>query len=305
MMVRGDFSELMAPGLNDVFTTTYGEVPSVWEQLFEMNSSDRGWEEDLSHAGFEGFQPYEELEDIQLRDAKQGFKTRYAHRKWGGGYQLSRELVDDNLYSGVVERFPAELARAGRKTKETVAASTFNLGFAAPISGGRPGGDGQQLFSTAHPMAGATGGTNSNTFATARALSHSALKDAIVAMKKNRDDTDTIDPISPSILLLPTELVFDAKEILGTDKVPYSADNTTNVLTSEGLTILEWPYLTDPAAWFLLAPKGQTRLRYFERWALEQHFEDITRNQSMVHYTFERYSLGFSDYRGTFGVPGN
>jgi phage major head subunit gpT-like protein len=299
MMVSGSFSKLLAPGLNQVFHTAYDEAPQVWDQFFNMDSSQRAYEEDLSWAGFEPFQNYDELEDIELRDANEGYTTKYVHRKWGLGYQLSQELVDDNLYSGVIDQFPAMLARAARATKETVAASVFNLGFTTML-----GGDGEALFDTVHPLAGAGGGTAANTFSTTRALSHSALKEAITALKRTRADDNIFTPVTPAILLVPDALEHRALEILGTDKVPYSADNTTNVLTRQGLTVVPWSYLTNDDNWFLLAPKAQTKLRYFERWPMRQVMKDREENQSMVHLAYERYSFGFSDWRGTWGVDG-
>lgn len=300
MMVQGTFSKLLAPGLNKVFHTAYDEAESVWAQLFNVDSSQRAYEEDLSWAGFDLFQSYGELEDIELRDANQGYLTRYAHRKWGLGYQLSRELVDDNLYSGTIDQFPAMLARAARATKETVAASIFNLGFSST----RTGGDGEPLFSTDHPLAGQAGGTNANTFSTARALSHSSLKEAITALKRTKADDAIFSPITPKILLVPDQLEHRALEILGTATTPYSADNTTNVLAGKGLQVVTWSYLNDEDNWFLLAPKAQTMLRYFERWPMRQIMKDREENQSMLHLAYERYSLGWSDHRGLWGVEG-
>lgn len=301
MMVQGTFSELLAPGLSKVFSRTYNEAPEMWTQFFNAESSDRAYEEHFTWAGFEPFQNYGELEDIELRDAKPGYKVRYVHRKWGLGYKLSQELVDDNLYGGVIEQFPAHLARAARATKETVAASIFNLGF----SGSQPGGDGKALFATDHPLYGSAGGTTSNTFGTPRALSHTALKDAIIQLKRTVADDGIFSPVTPAVLLVPDALKFRAQEILGTDKVPYSADNTTNVLRGENLQVVSWSYLTDEDNWFLLAPKSQTKLFYFERWPLRQIMKDIELNQSMVHLAYERYSFGFSDHYGTFGVQGS
>lgn len=301
MHVAGTFSELLAPGLDEVFHRSYNEVPEMWPQFFNTKSSNKAYEEHFNWAPMTGFAPYGELEEIELREAKPGFTVKYVHRKFGAGYKLSQELVDDNQYTGVLETFPQFLGRAARTWKETVAASIFNLGF----SGSQLGGDGVPLFSTAHPLQGYGGGTTSNTTASPRALSHTALKDVLVQMKRTVDDKGDFAPVTPTILLVPDQLEFKAREILGTDKVPYSADNTTNVLRDSGLQIVSWSYLTSEDDWFLLAPKAQTKLTYFERWPLRQHMEDVILNQSMYHIAYERYSFGFSDHYGTFGVQGS
>lgn len=301
MMVSGTFSELLAPGLQKTFNRSYNETPEMWQSLFNLEKSDRQYEDHFSWAGFEPFQSYNELEDIQLRDAKPGYTVRYLHRKWGLGYQLSQELVDDNLYSGVIESFPAHLARAARATKETVAATIFNLGFSAT----QPGGDGKALFATDHPLYGAASGTNSNTFATATPLSHTALQNALIQLKRAKADDNIFSPVTPQFLIVPDALGPAAREILGTPTVPYSTDRTINTLSNSGLTIVEWSYLTSEDSWFLAAPKAQTGLHYFERWPLRQIMKDIEENQSMKHLAYERYSFGFSDHYGVFGAEGS
>lgn len=302
MITRGTFSELLAPGLNEVFNRTVNELPAVWTTFFNTESMDGAWVEDYSWAGLEGPREFGEAESIPLNDPRPGFKTRYVATKYGGGYRITREAIDDNRYGGVLEALPQSLVRGARAHKERIAASIFNTGFTAAV-----GGDGQPLFSTAHPLYGATGGVTSNRFSTARPLSHSAIKDALLAAAKNVDDTGIFNPIQMKYLVVPRDLEFDAKEILGTDKVPYSADNTTNVLTGQGLTLVVWDYLDnagDSSNWFLVADKSNTRLKYFERWPLQQVAEDIDWNQTMKYGIFEKYAFGFSDFMGTFGVQG-
>lgn len=301
MMVRGTFSELLAPGLSEVFHRAYDEEPSKWEQFFNTNSSTRAYEDDFSYGGFELFQQRGELEDLPVRDARPGFTTRYVHRTWANGYKLSRELIDDEMY-GVTREFPALLARSARATKESTAAAIFNLGFSASY----PGGDAKALFATDHPLySGGLGTTWSNTFASTTPLSHTALKDAIIQMKRTKADDNIFTPFVPRVLLVPDDLYFKALEIVGTERVPYSADNTTNVVAQQGLQVVAWSYLTDTDAWFLAAPKAQTKLKYYSRWEMTESMEDVERNLSMVHRAFYRCSFGWSDAMGVFGANGS
>ena len=189
MMVRGTFSELLAPGLNEIFTTAYSEAPEKWTQFFNQYNSTRAFEEDWSWAGFEPFQGREELEELPVRDAKPGFKTRYSHRTFANGYKLSREMLDDSMYN-IASEFPAHLARAARATKEATAASIFNLGF----SGSYPGGDGKALFATDHPSAGGIAPAQANTTNSPTPLSHTSLKAAITAMKRTKADDGIFAP---------------------------------------------------------------------------------------------------------------
>ena len=302
MMVQGTFSALLAPGLNEVFHNAREEEPTMWGQLFSRNSSERAYEEDFHWAGFEQFQEFGELENIQLKDAEPGAMTRYVHRKWGQGYQLSRELMDDNLYGNVSE-FPAMLARAAHATKETVASFVLNNGFSASF----PGGDGKPLFSTAHPLYGTSGGTQANTFTTSTALSEASLKSALTSLRTSKDDASIFSPImGPMTLWVPPALEFTALEILGTPTRTggVAGDLTINPLQDRQIKVQVWNYLTDDNNWFLSSDSGRTKLKYFERWPLQQFMEDVNGNLSMRHYAYERYSFGWSSFYGIFGVQG-
>lgn len=303
MIVSGSFSQLLAPGLNEVFNRTVKEVESVWPLFFNTGSmGDRAWLEDYSWAGLEGPAEFGETEPIPLADPQRGFLTRYVPRKFGRGYRISREALDDNLYAGVFEQLPASLVRGARHFKEAQAADIFNRGFTSAI-----GGDGVSLFSTAHPLYGQVGGVTANRFNTARPLSHAAIKDAITLGAKTLDDTGIPNGQVFQYLVVPRDLEFTAKEILGTERVPYSADNTTNVLTGQGLQVVVWDYLTNAGAtsnWFLVAGKGNTRLKYFEKYPLTQVAADIEWNMTSKYGIYEKYAFGFSDFMGTFGVAG-
>lgn len=294
--VTGSFAETIGPTLYTLFDRAYNEAPAIANELFNVDTTNRPYEDSLSMVGLGPFQTFGEAEQIPIRKAREGFKTRITQRKWGLGYAVTREMIDDNFYN-VIERFPEWLARSQRAARETVAASIFNLGF----SNTQLGGDGVPLFSTAHPMYGEGGGTQANRFTTTRDLSSAALQEAITAMKRTTDDVGIFSPVTPTILLVPDHLEFRAREILGTERVPYSADNTINVMNSQALQIVTWSYLNNGDNWFLLAPKNQTGLQIFERDPLEHFMVDRPENETSVYYARERYGIGFTDFVGTWG----
>lgn len=299
LTVTGSFAETIGPTIYTLFDRAYNEATPVYQELFNEESTDRPYEDSMSLVGLEPFQQFGEAENIPIRKAKEGFKTRILQNKWGLGYGVTREFVDDNYYN-VIQRYPEWLARSARATKETVAASIFNLGFSAAI----PGGDGKPLFATDHPMYGAGGGSQANTFTTGRALSATALREALIAMRRTTDDVGIFSPVQPAILLVPDWLEDRAHEILRTPTVPYSADNTINVLANKGLQVVTWSYLNDEDNWFLLAPKNQTGLVIYQRDAMEHFMVDRPENETSVYYARERYGLGFTDWVGTWGVEG-
>lgn len=299
LTVTGSFAETIGPTIYTIFDRAYNEVESVYPELFNMETTDRPYNDTMSVVGLEPFQEFREAENIPVRKAREGFKTRIVQRKWGLGYAVTREFIDDNYYD-IVNRYPEWLARSARATKESVAASIFNLGFSNTVLGG----DGEPLFSTSHPMYGAGGGTQANTFATPRALSSAALQEAIIAMKRTVDDTGIFSPVQPAVLLVPDHLAFRAQEILGSPQVPYSADNTINVMANQNIRVIVWSYLDNTDNWFLLAPKNQTGLVIYQRDPMEHFMVDRPENETSAYFARERYGLGFTDWTGVWGVQG-
>lgn len=300
MIVQGTLTKLLFPGLNEVFNRTVTEIPQLWQTFFntEALTENRVRAEDFSWAGLEPPREFREAEPIPMSEINPGFTTTYVPVKYGNGYRITKEMVDDILYSGVLESLPASLVRGARHLKESLAAAVFNQGFV------RNGGDGVPLFSTAHPLIG-NPGVVANRFSTATPLSHTAIKEALTAMAKNLDDVGIPNPVPARYLVVPRDLEFDAKEIIGTERVPYSGDNTINALPP--LEVVVWDYLDnngDTSNWFLTAEKSQTKLKYFERYPLTQVAEDIDFNMTMKYGIYEKYVFGASDYIGTFGVLG-
>ena len=301
-MVEGRFAHLLFPGIKKIFFDSFKEAKPVGMTIFNADKSNQAWEDDLSMAGFELLQRYGELEDIPIREARQGFRTRYIHRKWGSGYRISWEALQDSVYPDVLKKLPSQLARSARATKETIFASVINNGFNASFTGA----DGKSLFAIDHPLAGMAGGTSQNRFSGAIGLSQTSLKEAVTQLKRTKASDDIFSPVTgPFTLLVPDQLEHRANEIVGTPTTAYSTDNTINVVNRMNMKVMPWSYLTDETNWFLLGPKDQTMLRYYERWPIRQDTENITIKQCMIHIIYERYAVGWSDWRGTWGAEGS
>jgi hypothetical protein len=85
-----------------------------------------------------------------------------------------------------------------------------------------------------------------------------------------------------------------------------TADNDINALKNMGMIPQGYTvnhYLTDPDAWFIKtdAPNG---MKMFERVSMKTAFEGDFETGNMRYKARERYSFGFSDWRGIFGCPG-
>lgn len=299
-MTRAAFTTYFTRGLKELFWTNYKELPSVYDKIFRVERSDKNYEEVMGLVGFGLLAEEPELNTVALQDGIEGYKKRFTHLKYGLGYQVSQELVDDDMY-GQINKFPAALARSARATIEKVSADIFNLGFSASVT--TP--DGQNLFATGHILK--RGGTFANKPATDVDLDFSALKAGAIALRKIHDDSDLPYLGSESItLLVPPDLEFDAAEIIKSLERPDTANRAKNALVIQRRwDLLVWDYLSDPDAWFLVYPKELHQLICFMRKDVDQESDRDIKTDSYFHIVRYRKSLGAADARGIYGSAGN
>ena len=176
----------------------------------------------------------------------------------------------------------------------------MNNAFAA----GTTYGDGVALCSTAHPLV--SGGTNSNTPATASDLNETSLEAAIIQIGNWTDERGLKIAAQPKKLIIPTNLQFVATRLLETEGRVGTADNDLNALRSNGSVPGGYAvnhYLTDTDAWFLMTdvPNG---LKHFTRSPMSTSMDADFDTGNSRYKARERYSFGVSDPLGIFGSPG-
>ncbi|KKK75750.1 hypothetical protein LCGC14_2870610, partial [marine sediment metagenome] len=148
---RGGFAQLLAPGLYSVIYEDLELHPEEYSQLFNVYPSTRAYEEDQLVAGL-GAVPKKPEGDVILMDEPiQGGSLRYTHESFGLGFQVTREMWDDDQY-GIMRRVSQDFAGSIRQTVESTYAGVLNNSFGTQTSI-----DGVSLINTAHPLLG--GGT--------------------------------------------------------------------------------------------------------------------------------------------------
>ena len=288
------------PGIKAWWGQVYDEHATEYTSLFDSDTSDKNYEEDVQLTGF-GLAPRKsEGAGVQYDSETQGFTTRFTHVAYALGYIVTKEELDDNLYEQVSKRRSAALAQSFRQTKENVAANVYNRAF----NGTYLGGDGVALCSTAHPNA--TGGTFSNKPTVDVDLSETSLEDAIVATMGLQNDRGLLINVMPRSLIVPRQLWFNANRILQSVYTPGTNNNDINVLKAtnalpEGIKMNH--YLTDVNAWFLRT-NIQNGMKYYERSGItfDQDNDFDTMNAKAKGY--ERYSFGWTDPRAIYGTQG-
>ena len=270
------------------------------QKIFNVMSSTKQTEQDSYESGF-GMMPEKQEGVAATYDViYPGIKETYTHKTYALGYELTEEAVEDNLQTPeTFNKLPMALSRSGEETVEVTAANIFNNGFSSSYNGF----DGVPLFSASHPTLGA--GVQANTPSTQADLSVTSLTAGLTAIEKYVDERGLKKPTKAVLLVVPTDLWNTAEELLQSEYKPYVANNEVNALQKKDLQYFVWHYLTDTDAWFLLAEKASTMLRFWWRvkpGALRRGTDFDSTN--LKHLARMRFSVGYSHYMGTYGTSG-
>lgn len=296
---RAQIQKELLPGLNALFGLEYAKYGEEHAQLYDMESSERSFEEETKLVGFGAAPVKREGVAITYDTAGEAWSARYTHETIALGFAITKEAVEDNLYASLSGRYTKALAHAMAYTKQVKAAYPFNNGFTSYTSG-----DGQYLFDTDHPLA--TGGTIANRPTTGADLNETSIEAACIAIGGWTDERGLLIAQKPMKLVIPRDLHFVATRLLQTELRVGTADNDINAIRSSGaipggFTVNH--YLTDTNAWFLktTVPNGA---KHFTRVKMSNDMSGDFDTDNVRYKARERYSFGFSDYLSYYGSPG-
>ena len=297
---RAQLLKELLPGLNALFGLEYAKYGEEHKEIYETETSERSFEEETKLSGFSAAPVKNEGSAIAYDNGQEAWTARYTHETIAMGFSLTEEAIEDNLYDSLSARYTKALARSMAYTKQVKAAAVLNNGFSSSYAGG----DGQPLFSSAHPLV--SGGTNSNIPTTAADLNETSLEAAVIQISLWTDERSLLIAAKPRKLIVPPALQFVATRLLETELRVGTNDNDINALKNngsipEGFTINH--FLTDTNAWFLTTdvPNG---MKHFERTPLQQSMDGDFDTGNVRYKARERYSFGWSDPLGMYGSQG-
>jgi hypothetical protein len=296
-MLSGNFSELLEPGLRKVYGDTYEQFPEEYSAVFDIFGSEEHNEEDQSITSFGLVPTKAEGQSISYDDAYQGYKKTYTHVTYGLGFNISRELAEDELY-GKMRAYPKSLATSVRQTIETLAANHLNRAFNSSY----PGSDAVEMCSELHPLV--AGGTFSNEPSTAADLDVTAFEQSLIDIQAYVDDRGKKLQAMPQMLIVHPNDHWEAQIILQSAHLPDTANNDINPgkgALPKGYFVMHW--LTDTDAWFITTncPNGLT---FFWRRRPEFTKDNDFDSENAKFKTTFRTSSGHTDPRGIYGSPG-
>jgi len=298
---RAQLLKELLPGLNALFGLEYAKYENEHQDIYETESSDRSFEEEVKLSGFNAAPVKDEGSAISYDNAQESFTARYNHETIAMGFAITEEAMEDNLYDSLSARYTKALARAMAYTKQVKAVNPFNNGFSG---GSFDSGDGVDLFSTSHPLV--SGGTNANTPSTQADMNETSLEAAVISIAGWTDERGLLIAGKPSKLIIPPNLMFVAQRVLKSELRVSTADNDINAIRSMGTIPNGFAvnhYLTDTDAWFIITdiPNG---FKHFVRTAMETSMDGDFDTGNVRYKSRERYSFGVSDPLGAYGSSG-
>ena len=289
----------LEPGLNALFGLEYDRYENQDKEIFDTESSDRAFEEEVMLGGFANASVKPEGSGIAYDDAQETYTARYTHETVALAFTLTEEAVEDNLYDKLSTRYTKALARSMANTKQVKAANILNRGFNSSYLGG----DNKELLATDHPT---LSGDQKNELSTAADLNETSLEQALIDISNMKDERGLKIALRGMKLIIPVNLQFNVERLLKSPGRPATADNDINAVKSMGMLPQGYVvnnFLTDTDAWFIKtdAPNG---MKHFTRAPIRTAMEGDFDTGNVRYKARERYSFGWSDWRGVFGSPG-
>jgi hypothetical protein len=296
---RALFTKQLNLGLNTVFGMEYDRYPEQWRSLYSTEQSMKAFEEDVQMIGFGAAPTKAEGAMINYDSGREGFVSRYVHETVALAFAITEEAEEDGLYGSLGAKYARALARSMQHTKEIKGANIFNTATTTSL-----GGDGQPLLNGSHPLGG--GGTASNILGTPADLSETSLETLLVQISTAVDDRSIPIALSGRKLAVPPQLVFVAERIIKSNLRPGTADNDINAMRNMGMIpegVVVNQRFTNPDQYFILTdcPDG---MKHFVRAPIKKAVEGDFETGNLRYKCRERYSFGFTDWRGVYGSEG-
>ena len=297
---RAQLVKELVPGLHALFGLEYERYNNEHEDIFDTESSERAFEEEVMLSGFGEAPTKGEGAAVVYDTAQESWTSCFTHDTVALAFALTEEDIEDNLYDTLSSRYTRALARSMQTTKQVKAANVLNNAFSSSYVGG----DGKELCATDHPTVANV--DLKNELSTAADLNETSLEQALIDIADFKDERNLKVNAQAKKLIIPPALQFVADRLMDTPGRVGTSDNDINAIRNMGMISDGYVvnhYLTDTDAFFIKTdvPNG---LKHFVRTPVSTSMEGDFETGNVRYKARERYSFGWSDWRGIFGSPG-
>lgn len=268
-----------------------------YEKIFTEVSTDKGFYEYSQMAGVGPAGVKNEGDSALVDSINQDFGFHQPIITYAKQIRITKEAIDYNLYENLPELAAKELVKAHKVTDDLNAVYVINSGVTSGINWG----DGVNFFSASHPIQ--AGGTNTNLVA--QALSEDAMETAYITINNIVNPDGNLGDYTGKKLVVPTQLMFLAKKIVGTPYQTYSTNNNINVVGGMVEEVVVWKRITSTTTWIVTtdAENGMLSVRDKAGMVTKTYEEDST--EDVIVYGRKRSSFLVGDWRGAVGNIGS
>lgn len=296
-VTRAQFQILLEPKLRNIWNESWPPRPLEFPRFCNISSSKKAQETDYKMTGLGAMQNKPEGTDVTYGDPIAGSTKVYTHTTNGLGYRVTAEMRRHELY-GQIDKLERSLMRSAVQRQETDAANILNNAFSTAQAGFTAS---EALIATSH--ARLDGGTaQSNRPTTDVSLGVTALQNGIIQFHLWLDDRGRPFVSVPKLLVIHPNDLMTARELLGSQYKPGTANNEVNALKEDNLEFMVSHYVTDTNAWFLIGDNHDLNFIWDLRptTSMDEDFDSDDIKRKLV----QAYSTGFGEWRGTYGSSG-
>ena len=226
---RAQLVKELTPGLHALFGLEYDRYENEHEDIFDTESSERAFEEEVMLTGFGEASVKGEGAGVVYDTAQEAWTARYSHETIALAFALTEEAIEDNLYDTLASRYTRALARSMQTTKQVKAANVLNNAFNSSFVGG----DGKELCATDHPTVGNI--DQKNELTTAADLNETSLEQALIDIAAFQDERGLKINAQATKLIIPPALQFTADRLMESPGRVNTSDNDINAIRNMGM----------------------------------------------------------------------
>ena len=233
----------------------------------------------------------------------QGYDCTITPAMYSKGYTVEKTTLADDP-TGLISGGPLARSHAAmaKETLEVLGVSILNTAALGVSSDWGAYPNGETLLDDTH--AKPSGGTLDNL--SSSTLSIAALQAGYIAMAKTQSARGNINPVTPSMVVVPPDSKFLLDQLLDSTGMPYSADNTVNSVKGLFKKVV-LSRLTNSTAWFMMADPASeiggkgSGLVCILRQNPEFRTGNVLLSGDRQHIGDFRVGFGWYDWRGIYG----
>lgn len=288
-------------GLFDIFNSTNEKMATYYDKFMHIDKgSKRGYEEGMQTTALTYAPIKPEGVQASSEDIKQSFVTRADFFTVAKVFKITKEAYEDNLYKekiGIAGLADMRMMRDSFiRTKDKYVAGLFDNGQNSAVVYG----DGQPMFSAAHPSEVGPAQSNLSAYTV---FGEAAVQDAFIKAKRTKSLEGNVLPLSQTMIMLPPEQQYDAERIFRSVLRAGTSNNDVNVFKDK-VDIVINPYLQQTTGFTFFTDYKDDALTLFERQQREMRELPMEDDNVYRFMCDERYVATLFDFRKVFGTVG-